>query len=150
MTTNERTGIRDLTYSAWHRAPNLAPLLEPVYAHIADHYTRQREALLAAHRCPMIDVDAVEYCHACYTPLALIELKDERARTKVTTVLEALGELSLLPVYLVEMSKDGDGPTSFRVSRRYPQHDTPQLLTPAEYALFVLGIHRAPHRCEPR
>lgn len=148
MSTNERTGKRDLTYSAWHRAGNLAKHLEPVFAHIADHRARTRAALVAASRCTMIDVDGVEYCSACSTPLALIELKHEKASTKTTTVLEHLGELALLPVYLVEYFTDVDGAISgYRVALRYPEHEAPGLMTPNDYARFVLGIHEEPHTC---
>ena len=61
MSLKERYGKRDLTYSSWHRPESISRFLEKRYAYNLD----------------FIDLDAIEYCHFCKEPLALIELAQD-------------------------------------------------------------------------
>jgi hypothetical protein len=150
MTMNERTGHRSLTYSRFHRPRQLAPHLEPVFAHIAEHHARRRQALIAATGCAMIDIDGLEYCPRCYEPLALIETQRSAGPPKRARATQALGERALVPVFSVSyIADEHDDVTALRTSRLFPpagMRDVHQ--TCAEYAAFVLGIHQT-HRCIP-
>lgn len=59
MSTAERYGHRDLTYSNWHRVDQIATLLGG--------------SSLAAYQLGQIDIDGVEYCLLCRKVLALVE-----------------------------------------------------------------------------
>lgn len=60
MSSTERYGgHRDLTYSHWHRADQIAALLGG--------------SLLAAYQLGQIDIDGVEYCLLCRKVLGLVE-----------------------------------------------------------------------------
>lgn len=79
MSRQERTGLRDLSFSRWHRSlPN---------------------------RCSALDIDLVEYCGICSAPLALIETT-AGVGFKPTTVLRALAARAGLPAYLVQVHID--------------------------------------------
>ena len=136
MSRHERYGSRSLVYSKWHR-----------------FYCGDAE--------PMIDLDAVEYCHqkGCFKPLVLIETaRDIGQASKSTYVLKQLatqsGVLALCVLYRIGQGvdeehgckcRDGDtvpdcdhGIERFRVRRVWPLWDKPgrqpwKLMTPAEY-----------------
>jgi hypothetical protein len=77
MSRYERSGVRDLTFSRWHR-----------YA-LGDHVTA-------------IDVDLLEYCQRCRAPLCLIEsARDVGQADKPTTVLAALSAVTGIPALCV-------------------------------------------------
>lgn len=150
----ERTGVRSLTYSRWHRPPSLAVHLEAAMQHVEDGWERHRTAVTAAARCTMVDVDAVEYCSTCSEPLALIETKHSSTTSRSTRVMDRLAARAQLPSYLVEFATDDEERiTGFDVSGRTPTNTGDVLLlrtsmSPAEYASFVLGIHRGcPWEC---
>jgi len=127
MSREERFGTRDLTYSSWHRR------VEP-----ADRNT-----------LTYIDLDAVEYCHRCREPLALLELaRDVGQAFKPTTVLRALAERAQVPAYLVFYKPDADGNIiGFRMRQVYPRAGEWQTLSPGEYAAFLVRL-RSLHVCK--
>jgi len=130
----ERHGTRDLAFSRWHR-----------------------QALPAT--CGMIDIDCLEYCARCRTPLFLVETaQDVGQALKVTTVLENHARSANLPAYCVLYAKTDEtcpsdrrcrddrcahGIRAFRVRQVSPTKSDWQARTPAEFAQFVMQFHRA-------
>lgn len=123
MSKDERYGVRDLTYSRWHRT-----LDDSLH---------------------WIDLDAVEYCSLCKEPLVLIELAHDIGQTfKATTVMTRLATRADLPAFLVFYlaAADGDGITRLRVRRVWPPDDTEFVMSPQEYEWW-LSTFRGAHRC---
>src|SRR5690606_33274174 len=120
MSQHERTGIRDLLFSSWHRARSTKRFLGPV----------------RAAKLTMIDLDAVEYCYACNKPLALIEVKHHNARSVSMTVTRALAFMAGIDAYLVRYwpTDDGDDIAKFEVLRQFDGSRHVREMTPAEYA----------------
>ena len=130
----ERTGIRDLAYSNWHRQ-------------------------YCPERVSMIDVDGLEYCRRCRMPLALIETAlDFGQAVKPTTALEQLSLAANVPAYCVLYTKSGEecdfdrrrrcrrigcshGISSFRVRRIRPNPTGFRLWTPEEFANHLIQLH---------
>ena len=87
MTQVERTGERDLTYSAWHRRDSIKRFVGP-----------EKAQLLA-----MIDIDVVlfvEYDDSTKEPVCLIETAlDTGQSIKPSTVTRKLAEKAKLPAY---------------------------------------------------
>lgn len=124
MTREEITGVRDLTYSGWHRT-------------LADHIT-------------YIDIDACEYCQKCREPLILIELaKDYGQSNKATTVLRKLALKANISAYLIyyKMDDKTDEIASFRLRQVSPIWGNELIMLPLEYAKFLSNIHET-HQCE--
>ncbi len=120
MSERERTGHRDLTYSAWHRT--LDPSL---------HY---------------IDLDDVEFCAVCKKPLALIEVARDSGQWKPASVTWTLAKLAGLPAWCILYRVDEEGQiVSFRV-RRLPETQF-DMLTPEEYEDLLLNL-RKKHTCK--
>lgn len=113
----EKTGLRDLTYSLWHRK-------------LGDDIT-------------MIDVDSVEYCSKCLEPLAIIEtargLENLRKNAAVSARLaERLG----IPAYIVLYEARGRRITRFRVLKIHPPDDGRwRLMSPLEMERMLTEIH---------
>jgi hypothetical protein len=86
--SQNRRNLRGHDYymDVWHRSDSLKRLID-----------RQR----AQWMC-LIDIDACEYCHLCYEPVALIETKNVTAVSKASTVTEKLADRATLPAFLVE------------------------------------------------
>lgn len=104
MSDQERTGVRDLAFSGWHRAA-------------------------LSKDCTAIDLDFCEYCRVCRKPLALIEIaKGHHDKIKPTTVMAALAQRADLRAYLILYDLDPDDEfglsTVFRVSRIHPCRKT--------------------------
>lgn len=132
----ERTGIRDLAYSNWHRQA-------------------------CPERVCMIDVDGLEYCRRCRTPLALIETAlDFGQSVKPTTALEALSRAANVPAYCVLYAKSDQvcdfdrrnrcrrlgcehGIAAFRVRRIRPTPTGFAPWTPEGFADFLIRMHDA-------
>lgn len=76
MSRHERSGRRPLAMSAAHRA-------------------------IPRDDTPMIDVDGVEYCQYCKTPLLVWEAAYDNAQYKTTTVVRRLAEMAGVPAFLV-------------------------------------------------
>lgn len=135
MSMHERTGLRDLLYSGWHRSGNL----------------RRYLGILDASRVTVIDIDWCEYCCRCKQPVALIETEQSSQRTtpKPAVVTSELARAASLPAYSVTYTADADGTdiTSFLVRQLVPVRGDVQALSPQAYALWLLGL-RETHRCE--
>jgi hypothetical protein len=130
----ERTGIRDLAYSNWHRQ-------------------------FCPERVCMIDVDGLEYCRRCRMPLALIETALDRGQSiKPTTALEQLSLAANVPAFCALYTKGGvecdfdrrnrccrigctHGITGFRVRRIRPNPTGFQDWTPEGFRDFLTTMH---------
>lgn len=132
MSMKERTGVRPLIYSAWHRVENLKRYL----------------GVVAASRVSMIDIDACEYCCQCGEPLALIETeKTDRPQPKRAPVTRALARRAGIAAYSVAYSVDADGQIeSFRVQQIQPHGDWVNFMWPPDYAAFLQQL-RTHHVC---
>lgn len=127
MTTIERRFDKhDFSFSDWHRY--------------------QLHEMLA-----VIDLDCVEYCYRCNTPLALIELaRDIGQPNKSTTVTRKLAQMAKVPAYLVfytsnHQSKRAAAMLKLRVQGISPP--TPEVeLSPLQYELFLISL-RSRHKC---
>jgi len=123
----ERYNSRDLCFSNWHRY-------------------QLNEFLKAT------DLDFMEWCHRCYSPLALIEIaRDVGQESKFTAALRRLAAMSGLPLYLVFYVSNGKKMRkarvlSLRVSRIFPVKSGEIKLTPNQYELFLVLL-RDRHKC---
>ena len=120
MSYRERTGVRNLSFSTWHRS--------------------------LPQRCHVIDIDFCEYCWRCRRPLALIETATgHHDRPKPTTVLQRLAEMAGLPAWLIlydiDLTQPFDiGPT-LRVSRLRPDPAGPYERTLEQVGDLITRIH---------
>ncbi len=80
MPAREYSGVRDLAYSAWHRADRISRFLG-----------RRRAALLS-----VIDIDWCEYCNvgSCREPLALIETARDQSGNRAVKPATVTGKLA--------------------------------------------------------
>lgn len=92
----------------------------------------------------LIDIDCCEYCHLCYEPVALVETKDIRAKSKAGTVTAKLASRAMLPAWVVEYSLTpaGDDIEWFRLTQWHPQRPGTQQLTAQQYALWLWDLRR--------
>jgi len=150
MSSGERTGFRDLTYSMWHREANLRPVL----------------GRRAAWELGMVDIDGCEYCVYCKEALALIETQRSTAPPKNASVTAGLAHKAGLPAYSVSVVAEAPnyctdcgaplpatyGPIRrFRVRQIEPYNRTELVspldgavgLSPEEYARWLHSIHQA-------
>lgn len=133
MSRLERTGIRDLTFSNWHR-----------------------QAL--PDRAHMIDVDGLHFCRRCRMPLALLETaRDIGQATKATIVLERLAAVANIPAYCLLYSVSPNtcatprcrakgcdhGIAEFRFRRVHPAPTEFEVRAPADVAEHLTRIHDA-------
>lgn len=134
MSRFERHGTRDLTYSNWHRQ-------------------------FCPDRVTMIDVDGLEYCRRCRSPLALVETaRDVGQKDKAVTALDQLSVAANIPAYCVLYTVDDTacapdrrgrcqrigcrhGITSFRVRRVRPNPTGFRLWSPEEFGNHLLQLH---------
>lgn len=132
MTEHERTGQRDLTYSAWHRSDSTSRFLGGM-----------------ANRLAMIDLDGVEYCKSCGRPVALIEVKHCMATRLSMAVTKALAAMAGIPAYLVRYwpTPEGGDIATFAVRNGT---DVVREMRPAQYAEWLLSLREPPyHHCRP-
>jgi hypothetical protein len=115
----ERLNPPDLRYSDWHR-------------------TLDRSL-------GMIDLDAVECCHRCWQPVALIELAAWGTRPKSVTTMTRLAEMSGLPAYTVRYQFPDPTPVKLAV-RRHGSDDEPVVIGPGEFERFLLDLRNG-HTC---
>lgn len=125
MTAHERTGIRDLSYSAWHRTlgPNL----------------------------PACDLDWIEFDRG--VPVALLETKhlqaaDENIYTASLRAQEKLAEMASLPHFIVRYDVDPPAAMFFIEPRNQwaEQYvDSPCYMDEGEYTRFLHDLRREPH-----
>jgi len=129
MSDEERYGVRDLTYSKWHR---------PSSGFLGTNIS-------------YIDLDCCEYCKVCYTPLALLELaKDVGQPDKAVMVTHHLAKQANLPAYLVFYRPNPDvrgGIDRFRIRQIYPEgsFSFELMLAPDDYASWLTAFHDEHH-----
>lgn len=87
MSRTEITGVRDLTFSRWHRT-------------LSDDFT-------------YIDLDYVAYCRRCRSPLALIEMSTDPNKT--FTVTRKLAEAAGIQAWLLIYTKENETIGSIRM-----------------------------------
>ena len=113
----ELTGVRDLTFSGWHRS-------------------------LPNDWLDYIDIDYCGYCHVCRQPLVLIEVTEDRGQTKATTVTRRMAEAANVPAYLVMYRKaDSGGIESCRMREITPNPTKLWSFTADQLWSFLEGIH---------
>lgn len=115
----DRLNPPDLSYSDWHRG------LDPTLG--------------------MIDLDAVECCVRCWSPIALIELAAWGTRAKPVTATAELARAAGLPSYTVRYEFPEPVPSRLSV-REHVVGATPAVMTAAEYERFLLDL-RFRHIC---
>ena len=142
MAQEETHGIRDLSYSAWHRRGS----------------TQRFVGIEAAQTLSMIDLDAalfVEWDDGTKEPLLLIETAMDKGQSfKTATITKNLARrvVPKLPAYVV-LYKLGDAANpvdiewkdivSFRVRRIWPEPETPfEEITPQEWANRLVELRR--------
>lgn len=135
---DERFGVRDLAYSAWHRTASIK------------RFIGWEQAQLLS----MCDADSVlwlEYAHHGKEPLALIEAAiDVGQVAKPATAITRLAKRARLPAYLVLYSRaQSTNPADqrwrdirgFRVRRLWPRAELGwRDLKPAEFAQALIRI----------
>jgi len=135
VSSRERTGRRDLTYSGWHRPESI-----------------RRYGLTArqVYEMAMIDVDACEYCPHCREPLALIETQVSDRDPKLAPVMARLATMAGIPAYSVSIAfGDQEAIAFFRVRRLAPARDVVKVYLPHEYAYWLHEM-REQHTCPRR
>lgn len=136
MSGAERTGRRSLLYSGWHR----------------EHGLRERYGFTAreAWSLGVIDVDSCEFCRHCLDPLALVETQESYRPPKPAPVMTRLAERAGIPAFSVSIipgaEHDPDPIALFMLRRLHPPSDRVDVLTPAEYAAWLLTF-RIGHEC---
>lgn len=135
MADREKSGVRDLTYSHWHRIDSI------------QRYITHKEAW----HLGMIDIDDCEYCRHCYEPLALIELaQDVGQEYKPSMVTTKLAKRAGIPAFQVFYTKTEDGDiSSFRLTSLLSAEYADTVLEPVEFARFLVSFHRS-HDCPKR
>lgn len=131
MSHAERTGVRSLVYSGWHRPASISRYVGKV---------------TAAKLC-MIDVDACEYCCVCGSPLALIETQESAGPPKPARVMTALARLAGIPAFSVSISTADGDITSFRLQQISPFVGGVLSFTPLMYADWLVSL-RDEHACK--
>ena len=129
---NERYGTRDLAYSQWHRAESLQHYIGAERAEFAD----------------MIDVDFVDYCHWCGTPVMLVETAFDVGEPKSARVLTKLGKMAGVPTYKLLYSYSEGILTGLRVQQTYPWNfDSLHPVSVEEWAQIIDDHHYRSHPC---
>jgi hypothetical protein len=130
MSQRERTGWRSEAYSRWHRTASISRYLP----------------LRLAARLKMCDIDAVEACAYCSTPLALIEIQESTAPPKRATITARLASMAGIPAFSVSYVVDGDDIAWFRQQRIAPTIGAVADYPPDTYATWLASL-REGHRC---
>ena len=120
MSLQEITGLRDLTYSHWHR-------------------TEVRED------CSWVDIDSCHYCKYCLSILCFFELVrspdeyslEEVCRRKVASMTERVGIRVGVPSFKIAYTGT---PLSGAAVMKLGQHDIWRR-TPAQLAQFIDELH---------
>lgn len=121
MTKAERYGVRDLTYSAWHRTLDSS--------------------------LTYCDLDGLEYCRKCKQALALIETAwDIGQNGKFTEPLVALARQADIPAYLVFYEVREHVLTKLRVRPLWPEKLIEREMWPTDFEAMLLLL-RDNHSC---
>lgn len=136
MSLEERTGIRDLAYSQWHRPSRIS------------RYITQTQAAALTY----IDIDGAEVCEQCGHVLALIETAfGLHQRNKATTILRQLANQAGCKAYVVLYAKDETGDCSRFAARLVaPVQEAWRELSPVDWARQLVEIHEGCANCERR
>ena len=127
----EKYNNRRLTYSRWHRRESIRRFLSD----------------FEAWQLGMVDIDDVEYCRFCGEPLALIETAQDFGQRKSARVTARLAERAGIPAWLVFYTPGPDGDiVRFRVRQVYPSGDGEKIMSPREFAEFLVELRRR-HKC---
>lgn len=130
MSSVERTGVRSLVYSAWHRP-----------AAIQRHVGVTNAAMITC-----IDVDWCEYCCFCSEPVALIETVLSHGAPKPAKVTTRLAVKADVPAFSVAIETNPeDCIVMFRVRQLAPTPSLVQVMPPDVYAWWLLSLRDA-HR----
>ncbi len=146
MSNKERTGVRDLTYSEWHRQDNLKLLLRPLFATDTD-------ANWHAYECAMIDLDAVEWCRKCKRPVGLVEVQRSAKPPKDATVTRTMADMLGIPAWSISYTATSDDPPEiieFRVRELTSADRAIQRMTPAGWAAHIWNLHERHLKTECR
>lgn len=132
MTLHERSGVRDLLYSGWHRPTSIR------------RFVGQRIAACLK----VIDIDWLEACQHCNAPLALIETQAGNRPPKSANITVELGKVAQLPVFSVSYipNEARDDIRGFRVTQLWPPGVVDGSLSPQEYADWLWSL-RGKHTC---
>jgi hypothetical protein len=135
VSNEERTGMRDLLYSGWHRPSRIRRFL----------------SLREAHSLTVIDIDYCEACDVCYQPLALIETQRSMHLPKQAPIMARLAHEAGLPAWSVsyQATDEGDDIALFRVRQVEPFDEEAFTMPPEIYAKWLLNL-RAGHICPRR
>lgn len=130
MSEHERTGIRDLAYSRWHRVASFSRYMPVEHARL----------------CTMIDMDANEYCSSCGRALAFCETAFDTGNHKATWVLRCAALQAQTTGWLVYYRKDErDDMAGFRIRQIAPEYGPELEWTPEQWARQVYRL-RERHR----
>lgn len=137
MSQNEKTGKRDLAYSAWHRPRSIS------------RYIDRKVAITLT----MADIDTIiwlEYDIKTKEPLVLIETAVDRGQFKLATCLKKLAIKANIPCFVVLYTlAEHQNPADtrwkdiekFRVKRLWPKPERRwQKMTPRQWAETLLKI----------
>jgi hypothetical protein len=136
MPFKEKTGIRDLGYSLWHRKSL------PRYA-------------------TTTDIDFVEYCPECFEPLVIIETAYgldnlDKVHTNPIPTIKKLASKALIPFYVVLYEGESEGESecplchrpfartriaAFRKKLIYPREGYWTDMSVDEYREWLLSLH---------
>ena len=117
----ERYNRRDMAYSKWHR-------------HLGDNVTS-------------MDIDSVEYCKKCYSPLAIMEVAaDVDQKSKPFMLTLRIAKACNVPGYVVlyaanEEKEEKDCIVGLRVMKIYPEISGFNHVSPNDYADWLRFLH---------
>jgi hypothetical protein len=135
MSQAERTGVRDLLYSRWHRQDSINRFI----------------GIRSAAMLKVVDIDWCEACQFCSQPVALIETQESKRAPKAATITQNLADLSKLPAYSVsyEPSADGRDIDGFAVQMIAPSLGEVARMMPYQYAKWLLALRDEHNRQHP-
>jgi len=166
MTMTERTGVRDLSYSAWHRSKSIGRflsdfdknkhrirLMDGSWCEYSDPWKQS-----TADKLGLIDIDHIVYDGKHWTdrkPVALIEsarTDGEYTYDKAATMMAMIGEAANIPVFVVlyQLSRlpnpfqpECNDIDWFFVRRYWPAKERGyRQMTPKQYAEFLVMLRQ--------
>lgn len=166
MTMYERTGQRDLSYSAWHRPKSIERFLDGL--NMDKHRVRLEDGPWCEYPDPgkpnlaeqmgMIDIDHIVYDGRHFhdrKPIALIETArtvGEQTPNKKATITAMLGQAAKIPVFVVlyqvsylpnPCQPDCQDIDHFFVRPYWPLRlNRYWQMTPRQYAWFLVGLRQ--------
>lgn len=164
MTMHERTGLRDMSYSAWHRPASIGRFLNNL--NLEKHRVRLLDGPWCEYPDPgkkslatqlgMIDIDHIVYDGKHFhdrKPVALIETArtiNEEVPNKQATITAMLGQAAKIPVFVVLYQvSDLPNPADYRhndidwffVRQYWPEKMFRYWqMTPEQYAWFLVRL----------